>query len=383
MTDTVLKDMQIYITDRKCFVKADITVENGKFADILYSDYKDSDECVIPGFIDIHSHGAFGIDMINADADKLCEMSGYYGENGITSLFPTTSSEKHDVVMRMIEEVKKARKNDKLKINFEGIHIEGPYINPKKRGAHNPDLIKLPNLRELDDIMAAVLDCGLKLHITIAPELDGAYEFITAAVKRGATISIGHSEADGETVKKAIELGVRSFTHLFNAMPQIHHRNAGTAGYALINDTYVEIICDGIHLCPDIVNLVNKIKTDEKIMLVSDSMAAAGLPEGIYNLGSAQGIIVENGKAFIKNADGTETIAGSTTNLFKEINNFMNFTGRNLADSLWTVTKNPAECVGIYDRKGEIAKGKDADFIIWDRKNNKIKSVYVGGKEIL
>lgn len=390
MADMVLKNSaiyQIYQTEEKRFVNADIKIEDGRFAAINYIDDGKADEIdktgevIIPGFIDIHSHGAAGVDMFTSECGKLAEMSEFYARNGVTTLFPTSMSENHDNIMRMIEEVKKARKN--AKINFAGIHIEGPYINTNRRGVHDPNLIRSPKLNELDEIAAAVLDCGLKLHITVAPEIEGAGEFILAAVQKGATITMGHTEADSETLGKAIGYGANSFTHLFNAMSPIHHRDAGVAGYALVKDTYVEIICDGIHLCPDVVNLVSKAKDDDRIIIVSDSMSAAGLPEGEYNLGTSRDVIVENGRAFIRNADGTETIAGSTANLCSELNNFMIFTGRDLAASLWTVTKNPASLVGIYDRKGEIAVGKDADFIVWDRNNNKIKSVYVGGKIVV
>ena len=376
-----ISNAEIYNSHRKCFLRADLTVEDGKFAEILYTGSGDgeADKRIVPGFIDIHSHGAFGIDMFTAGSDKLIEMSGFYAKNGITTLFPTSMSETHENVMKMIEEVKKAKA--KAKINFEGIHIEGPYINKKKAGAHSPDMIKLPDLSDLDDIISAVLDCGLKLHITIAPELDGAFEFIDAAVKKGATITLGHTEAGGETIKKAWELGANSFTHLFNAMPPIHHRNPGTVTYALTGNTYVEVICDGIHLAPEIVSLVTKAKGVEKIILVSDSMSAAGLPDGAYNLGSSENVIVENGKAFMRNPDDSETIAGSTTNLYKELNNFMSFTGESLENSLVTVTKNPAECVGIYDRKGSVETGKDADFIVLDMDGG-IQEVYVNGERI-
>ena len=380
----IIKNAEIYDSCKRCFVTADLIIEDGKFTEILYTgENNKSAEAnfrIIPGLVDIHSHGAFGVDMINSNCDKLVEMSGYYAKNGVTSLFITNGSEKHEVIMRMIEEVKKAK--SKAKINFEGIHVEGPYLSKNKRGAHPESLLKNPNLAELEDIMAAVLDCGLKLHITVAPELDGAFEFISAATKKGATISMGHTEASGEVIKEAVKLGARSFTHLFNAMSPIHHRNAGVAGYALIGDnTYVEVICDGIHVCPEVVSLIEKAKNINKIILVSDSMSAAGLAEGTYNLGSARGVIVEKGRAVIKNPDGTETIAGSTTNIYNEFKNFMKFTGRSLEDALLTVTKNPAECVGIYERKGSVEVGKDADFVVIDKDGEdlKIQEVYVGG----
>jgi N-acetylglucosamine-6-phosphate deacetylase len=377
-----ITNTEIYNSHRKCFIRADLTVEDGKFTEILYTGSSDgeTDKLIIPGFVDIHTHGAVGVDIFTAKCDELIKMSEYYAKNGITTIFPTSMSEAHDNVMRMIEEVKKAK--SKAKVNFEGIHIEGPYINRKKAGAHSLDLIKDKlSLSELDDIIAAVLDCGLKLHITLAPELDGAFEFMARAIEKGATISLGHTEANQETIKKAWEIGARSFTHLFNAMPQIHHRDAGVVGYALIGNTYVEVICDGIHLCPEIVKLVQKAKGVEKIILVSDSMTAAGLPEGLYNLGTMEGVIVENGKAFIRRPDGSETIAGSTTNLFIELNNFITFTGQDLENTLLTVTKNPAECVGIYDRKGSIETGKDADFVVLDM-YGVIQEVYVNGEKI-
>jgi N-acetylglucosamine-6-phosphate deacetylase len=185
---------------------------------------------------------------------------------------------------------------------------------------------------------------------------------------------MGHTEASLEIINKAIEYGANSFTHLFNAMTGIHHRDAGVAGNAINSRVYTELICDGIHVCPEVINLAARAKGLDKIIIVSDSLQAAGLPDGEYNLGHSP-VTVINGKIVLK---GTDTIAGSTANLWLELNNFIKFTGTSLENALPLVTKNPAECAGLYDKKGEIAAGKDADFIILE--NGKIKEVYVNGE---
>ncbi|MCL2096527.1 MAG: N-acetylglucosamine-6-phosphate deacetylase [Oscillospiraceae bacterium] len=384
-----IRNAEVYNSGRKCFIRADLDIENGKFSEILYTGKGggESDKLIIPGFIDIHSHGARGIDIMGADCGALIEMSGYYAGNGVTSLFASTSSAEHEDIMRTIGEVKKARDSGLAKINFAGIHLEGPYINENRAGAHDRKFIKPPDLNELDEIISGSLGEGLKLHITIAPEINGALDFIYHAVKKGATISLGHTEASGEIIKKAIELGAKSLTHLFNAMSPLHHREPGVSGSALVNDDiYAEIICDGIHLHPDIVKLAYRAKGIDKIIIVSDSMSAAGIPEGEYNSGESRGVRVKDGRAFIKNPDGSETIAGSTSDLYAELNNFIDFTGCKLQNALLTVTRNPAECAGIYNGKGSVETGKDADFIILDKnrfiKDGKalIKEVYVNGE---
>jgi N-acetylglucosamine-6-phosphate deacetylase len=386
----ILKNVRVYHSDNpdnpdnRKFVNADIVIEDGKFADINYSDSSDNDnqnnmnsqEVIIPGFVDIHSHGGVGVDIFTADCEELVKMSEYYAQNGVTTLFPTTMSDSHEKIMRMIEEVKKAKKL--AKTDFAGIHLEGPYLNKAKRGAHAlhsiKNAIKDADLNELEEICAAVLDCGLKLHVTLAPEIHGGLETVKFLNKRGATVTLGHTEADAETINQAIGLGAVSFTHLFNAMTGIHHRDAGVAGNAINSPVYVELICDGIHICPEIVSLTARANNIDRIVIVSDSMSAAGLAEGEYNLGQSA-VTIKDGKVVLK---GTDTIAGSTANLCGELNNFMKFTGINFEDALLTVTKNPAECVGLYDTKGGIAKGKDADFIIW--RDGGIKQVYVKGE---
>jgi N-acetylglucosamine-6-phosphate deacetylase len=276
----------------------------------------------------------------------------------------------------MIEEMKKAADNG-IKINIAGIHIEGPYLNPGKRGAHDAAQIRPIDMTEFTQIMDTVHKNGFKLHITIAPELPNAALLIKTAVANGASAAAGHTEADGEQIKRAVQLGLNNATHLFNAMPSVHHRIPGTVTHILLEDIFAELICDGVHLAPETVNLASKIKGCEKTVIVSDSMEAAGLDEGEYSLGGGA-VEVKDGKVTLK---GTDTIAGSVTNLYDELLNFMRFTSMPLEKALWAVSRNPCAAVNLYERKGSIAVGKDADFLLTDKELN-IKAAYAGGNII-
>lgn len=372
-----------YNNKNEKFFRGDIRIENGVFAEIgenltgeevLNADGK----MIVPGFIDIHTHGAAGYDFMSAKAEDYAEIEKYYLSHGVTAIFPTSASARGEDILGMIAEAGKAIKSSISKI-VSGVHIEGPFINPAKAGAHDKKFIRGIDMDEIARITDAIcgMGHGLKMRMTIAPDLDRASEAIQYLRGKGFTSSIGHTEADGETVKAAIEHGAVCCTHLFNAMPSIHHRAVGTPVHLLLEDIYVEIIADGVHLAPDIIKLVCRAKDYSKIILVSDSMEAAGLSDGLYGLGSSA-VEVRDGKATVA---GTDTIAGSTTNLYAEFLNFMKFTGIIPEKALCTVTKNPALAAGIYDKKGSVSVGKDADFIIAD-KNFGIKAVYVRGEEM-
>ncbi|GHV11783.1 N-acetylglucosamine-6-phosphate deacetylase [Clostridia bacterium] len=356
----------IYDTTRRDFIFGAVVIEDGIISEMIRKSLtkESGKQYILPGFVDIHSHGAANVDMISASADDLVEMSATYARNGVTSLFPTTISSGHENILRMIDRVAQAA--PRAKCHFEGIHLEGPYINPKKAGAHAIQSIRDPNLAELREIADATIGRGLKLHITTAPELPGADDFILEAVRLGATVSIGHTEACPVCVNRAIASGAISFTHLFNAMPPIHHRVPGTVTAALNSNVFAEIIADGIHLAPEIVNLVAKTKGVEKVIIVSDSMSAAGLGDGDFTFESLK-VTVKDGKAVIT---GTDTIAGSAALLVNELNNFMRFTKIPLGEALLTVTANPADATGI--KKGRLSEGEAADIITADIKGNAV-----------
>ncbi len=359
----VIKNGSVFNTELKKFYKTDVKIEEGKITGI--GTFDDNDDVidaegkyVVPGLIDIHSHGAVGVDTMDCDTDALIRMCDFYAAHGVTTLFPTTTTARHEDTKRAVTAVDAIDAN-KCPVSVRGIHIEGPYLDVKRAGAHPHDLLKSPDINEIKDYLA--LNGDKVLYMTVAPELDGALEFIKEAVKLGVKVSIGHSETDSETVKKALLAGATSFTHTYNAMTPIHHREPGVAGMALLSDAFAEFICDGEHLHPDIVAMSYKTKSSDRFVLVTDSMQAAGMPDGVYMLGELETYVV-NGVARIKEGN----LAGSTANLHMCLLNLMKFSGASLSDALLCATRNPALAAGIYDTVGSVSVGKDADILILD-----------------
>lgn len=358
----IIKNGLVFNTVMKKFYRSDVKIENGKITDIGVLDGDeviDADgKYVVPGFVDIHSHGAIGVDTMDKDSDSIERMCEFYSSHGVTTLFPTTTTAKHEDTKKAVIAVNSVDK-DKCPVSLRGIHIEGPYLDVKRAGAHPHDLLKAPDIEELKEYVA--LNGDNVVYMTVAPELDGAIDFIKEASKLGVKVSIGHSETDSETVKRALGAGAVSFTHTFNAMTPIHHREPGVVGVALMSDAYAEFICDGEHLHPDIVALSYKVKTSDRFILVTDSMQAAGMPDGEYMLGELMTYVVD-GVARIKEGN----LAGSTANLHNCMLNLMKFAGASLEDALLCATRNPALVSGIYDKVGSVDVGKDADILILD-----------------
>lgn len=373
----VIKNGLVFNTVLKKFYRSDVKIESGKIVGIGRFEADDNTvdaegKYVVPGFVDIHSHGAVGVDTMDSDPEKLAEMCDFYASHGVTTLFPTTTTAKHEDTKKAITAVQNVDQN-KCSVSIRGIHIEGPYLDVKRAGAHPHDLLKAPSIEETEEYVE--LSRGKTLYMTVAPELDGAIEFISKASALGVRVSIGHSETDSETVKKALGAGAVSFTHTYNAMTPIHHREPGVVGMALLSDAYAEFICDGEHLHPDIVALSYKAKTSDRFILVTDSMQAAGMPDGVYMLGELETYVVD-GVARIKEGN----LAGSTANLHMCFLNLMRFAGASLADAVLCATRNPAMAAGIYNTVGSIDEGKDADILILDNDLNVDMTISIGRK---
>ncbi len=304
---------------------------------------------LIPGIIDQHSHGRGGFDFNSASSDEMLRMRELYLKAGTSTVIPTLASAPFDELISSIEKIKAT--------GFDGVHLEGRYLNPTKRGAHSPELIAPLDTNEIN----VLLDHAepIRMHISAAFEQENGREFARAARERGATLSLGHSNATFDEAMETLDFGVSSFTHLFNAMRPFTHREPGTAGAGLLSSAYVELICDGFHLHPETVRLVQKTKPLDEIILISDSMSATGCEDGEYSI-AGMPVHVRGGRAL--GDDGT--IMGSTLNLFDGLFNFMKFCNITLEEALPCVTANPARLLSIDRFTGDIASGKRADLCI-------------------
>lgn len=326
---------------------------------------------VIPGLIDIHTHGAVGVDATVTDREGLSRLSTFYAAGGVTSFLPTTVTSDLETLYTAAGRIASAAKDGVPGASVEGAHIEGPYISPIQPGCQEVRMIRKPDISEFNRFRALLGD--LTLRFTVAPELDHAAEFIRHARENGALVTIGHTDADYETSMRALRDGANCFTHLFNAMRGLHHRQAGTVGAALSSDAFAELICDGLHVCPEVVRLVCRLKGPDKLVLITDSMNATGLPDGEYEFAGSR-ITVSGGAA--RSPEGR--LAGSTLRLFDGVKNLMKFTGASFAQAVCAATRNPAEAIGRAGDLGTLAPGKRADLVILDGELNILYTICKG-----
>ena len=328
---------------------------------------------LVPGFIDMHIHGAMGVDCMDADLAGLAAISRYLPEEGVTSFLATTMASSKVKIEKALCAIKTYYIEQTSEgSELIGINLEGPFLSSKRCGAQpladiiDPDLQLLQKWQDLSG--------NLLRAVTVAPERAGALSLITYLRSQNVSVAFGHSEADYEQGLAAIDAGLDHVTHLFNAMPGIGHRNPN-AIIALLLDSKVtvELIADGIHVHPAILKLALKLKGAERIILVSDGIRAKGLGDGDYDF-VGQLVQVRNGVARL--SDGT--LAGSVMRLDQALRNMLKFTDCSLTDVLKMVTENPARKLGIFDRKGSIASGKDADLVVLDE-NYRVKMTVCRG----
>jgi len=354
------------------FIKENIVLfENGKIIEITNSlpnkniIIDKSNYILTPGFVDKHTHGIGGIEFFDVNEENIEKVEKHYLSHGITMVVPTLISSPFEKIITAANNLLKI--NGKISIKIPGIFLEGPFINPQKRGAHRLEYIRPPSL----ELLKKYLDLQIKmLDIAIAPELDGAFELIKKAIENGINVSLGHTDASFDKAMQAHNIGAKNVVHIFNAMPALHHRKGNITLYSLMSDIMVELIGDFIHVNPEMIMLLYKLKGDDNIILVSDSTAACDMPNGEYKLGDLE-LIVEDDTCMLK--DGT--IAGSIVTIDKAIKNLSQI-GINTSSVLRMATHNPSKLLNL--KSGRIYKGYPADFVLLDD-DLSVKEVWAEG----
>lgn len=365
-------DPELGFVERElCFVGDRVSECDGETCcDEVY----DASGCwVIPGLTDVHFHGCKGHDFSDGDAEGLAVMADYELSRGVTQICPAGMTLLEEDLMKVCRNAAEHRRSGKGGAELVGVHLEGPFLSYAKRGAQNGAWLHKPDV----DMFHRLADAaeGLVKIVSLAPEEEGAMDFVRA-VKDEVTVSLAHTTANYDIASEALSLGARHVTHLFNAMPAFAHRDPGVVGAALDDEkTRVELICDGIHIHPGMVRAVFKMFGKDRVVLISDTMRAAGMPDGDYTLGG-QAVKVTGKLAALE--DGT--IAGSATDLMGCLKTAVSF-GIPLADAVTAAAVNSAKAIGVYDRFGSFHGGKMANAVVLDADLN-VKDVFFRGQRI-
>ena len=328
---------------------------------------------VLPGLVDIHIHGAAGADFSDGDPEGLRRMGRFLAARGVTSFAPTSMTLPYDALEKAYAAARALHdRRPRGCARVVGIHMEGPFLSHAKRGAQNPAFLRLPDADALERLQAA---CGGLIRIVdVAPELPGAADFIRRAARR-CRVSLAHTDADYEAAAVALEAGARHVTHLFNAMPPIHHRAPGVIGAASERaDTDAELICDGQHVHPSAVRMAFRLFPG-RICLISDALRCCGMPDGDYELGG-QTVTLRGGVARLPSG----TIAGAASTLYDGLRNAVAF-GIPEEEAIPAATLRPARAIGADAEIGSIEPGKQADFLVC-ADDLRLRAVFLGGERV-
>ncbi len=355
------------LTPREQIGGGSVVVEDGRIAEVSEGKAPqgrvlDFEGCyVVPGFVDIHVHGGAGEDVMDASDGGLDRLSLFLAAGGVTSFLATTYTDSHERTLKAVREIGEAAKRGTRGARLLGLHMEGPYISMERSGAQNRAHIRLP---ALDELGQASLEAGGSLRmVTLAPEVDGALEAVRWLASRGIVPAAGHTDATYDEARAGIEDGIRHASHLFNGMRSLHHREPGLVGAALDDERVtVELIADCYHIHPAVLRIVARLKGAGRTALVSDSIAAAGLPDGDYSLGGMK-VAVRHGKSLLESG----TLAGSTIRLCDAVRNMVERADAPLREAVEMASTTPARVAGAADRRGSIAPGMDADITVLDR----------------
>lgn len=375
----VFKNAKIYV-EGKGVITTDISFDEtiAAIGDgcVGKAEYLPENAVVVPGFIDEHIHGAFGSDGMDGTIGDISVIADTLIKEGTTAFLVTTMTQSVGNICKALNAVNEymVGRCDKG-ARVLGVHLEGPFISTKHVGAQPIEYVQSPSVEAFIPLENAA-GGNIKI-VTLAPEVAGADELIGYLKENGVVASIGHTDATFEDVEKAKALGATNITHTFNAQTPLHHRKAGVVGAALFDDQLVcELICDTIHVSVPAMKLLVKCKPSDKVVLITDSMRAKWLPDGVSELGG-QTVIVKNGEARLENG----ALAGSVLKMNHAVKNMVEKVGVDFCTAIDFATANPAKSLGIFGECGSICVGKRADFTVLDQEFNVI-ATYVGGKRV-
>ena len=383
MKHILIRNASIYHTTDRTFYDGSVLIADGRIALVAPAEltppegaeiYDAHGMRIVPGLVDVHTHGRAGGDFGNADQALMTHMAKSYLDSGVTTVMPTLASapitDLETAITRINALRTEADSSEGALPYIAGTHLEGRYLNVKRRGAHAADLLLPLDPDELESLLTRVEGAR---HVTAALELDERGDFLRRALNLGATLSLGHSDADFETANRLMHEGVTALTHTFNAMPPLHHRDGGAVAAGLLSaSTFCEMICDGFHIAPHMVKLAYRL-AGERLALISDSMEATGCADGEYSI-AGNPVTVKDGKA--RTHDGA--IAGSTLSMWEAVLNLRDFADISIEDAIYAATMAPAREIGLADEIGSISIGKRADLLIVDDKDTIVR-VLCGG----
>ena len=341
--------------------------------DVSLIDYKDN--FISPGLIDLHLHGALGKDVMDGEVKSLEQIASHQARHGVTGFLGTIMSASLDSMLKAVEAVKKAKK---LQLSSEilGVHIEGVYSSLRRKGAQDPDFIREMKQEEIQLLIQAF--SGLKTIISMAPEVKNNRSFIKPLTEKGAVVSIGHSDATYDEALESFEEGISHATHLFNAMSGYHHREPGVIGAVLDSSRVTaEVIADGLHIFPSALRLALAAKGYDKICLITDSILAAGLGDGNYQMGN-QEVVLKGNEARLKESG---SLAGSVLTLNRAVKNALEWTGIALNQAVNLASLNPSRVIGLEHEMGSIQEGKYANLVVFDKEFNVLET-YLKGRSV-
>ena len=378
----IIQSKQVWIAGQ--FLAMQLEVNDGKITDILPYGTKEANEDygekrILPGFIDVHTHGAYGFDTNDAEPEGLRDWMKRIPEEGVTAILPTTVTQMPEVLTEALRNVAAVVKEGYEGAEILGVHFEGPYLDMEYKGAQPPEAIAAAAVEQFKMYQEAAE--GLIKYITMAPEHDRNFALTRHCRETGVVVSMGHSSATYEQAMLGIANGATSMTHVYNGMTPYHHRKPGLVGAAFrVRDIYGEIICDGCHSHLAALNNYFQAKGRDYGIMVSDSLRAKHCPPGgSYQLGGHDIEIGEDGLARLK---GTDTIAGSTLNMNKGLKILVEKALVPLDAAINSCTLNPARCLGVDDRKGKLVVGYDADIVVLED-NYDVVQTYCRGKKML